>query len=93
MAWQRVSSRICAGIVGSYAFTWGFIALGVSSLIVCGVEFHEASSLVSMLGFLVFLWAFCWAFISASLAHVWALLAGGGALMTLAGWWLTRLIT
>ena len=33
-----------------------------------------------MLGFLVFLAAFCWAFIAASLTRVWVVLAGGGAL-------------
>lgn len=86
----HVLSRICASILGSYAFTWGFIALGASSLIVAGTEFHEASSLTSMLGFVVFLCTFCWAFIAASLTRVWVVLAGGGALMTLAGWWISR---
>jgi hypothetical protein len=91
-AWH-VFSRICASILGSYAFAWGFIALGVSSLIACGLEFHEASSLVAMLGFLLFLCTFCWAFVAASIARVWAVLAGGGAVMTLVGWWLARAIT
>ena len=59
-------------------------------MIVSGTEFHEASSLTLMLGFLVYLCAFCWAFISASLARVWIVLAGGGALMALAGWWIAR---
>jgi hypothetical protein len=89
----HVFSRVCAGILGSYVFTWGFAALGVSSLIAIGVEFHEATSLLAILGFLVFLWAFCWAFIAASLTRVWVVLAGGGVLMTFAGWWLTRAIT
>jgi hypothetical protein len=87
---RHVVSRISAGLLGSYAFAWGFVALGASSLIAAGTEFHEASSLVSMLAFLLFLWTFCWAFIAASLARVWIVLAGGGALMTLAGWWLSR---
>ena len=81
----HVFSRVCAGIFGSYAFTWGFIALGASSLIAAGTEFHEASSLASMLGFLIYLAAFCWAFIAASLVRVWVVLAGGGALMTAGG--------
>jgi hypothetical protein len=89
---RHVFSRVCASILGSYAFAWGFIALGVSSLIGAGFEFHEASSLVSMLGFLLFLGTFCWAFIAASIARVWLVLAGGGALMTLAGWWVARLV-
>jgi hypothetical protein len=87
--WQ-VASRVCAGILGSYAFSWGFIALGGAGLLSAGMEFHEATSLVSMLGFLVFLCAFCFAFISNSLTRVWLLLGGGGAVMTLAGWWLSR---
>ena len=86
----HVFSRVCAGILGSYVFTWGFIALGVASLIGAGLEFHEAQSLTFMLGFLVFLWTFCWAFIAASITRVWAVLAGGGAAMTLVGWLISR---
>jgi len=86
----HVLSRVCASILGSYLFTWGFIALGATSLLAAGLEFHEATDLVSMLGFLIFLTAFCFAFIAASLARVWLVLAGGGALMTCAGWWLSR---
>jgi hypothetical protein len=88
-AWH-VASRVCASIFGSYAFTWGFIALTAASLLTAGLEFHEATDLASMLGFLVFLAAFCFAFIAARLARVWTVLAGGGALMSLAGWWLSR---
>ncbi len=88
----HIFSRICAGILGSYAFAWGFIALGVASLIGAGLEFHEALSLVSMLGFLLFLATFCWAFVAVSLARVWVVLAGGGAAMTLAGWLISRAV-
>jgi len=88
----HVFSRVCASIFGSYAFAWGFIAIGVASLIGAGLEFHEAQSLTFMLGFLVFLWAFCWAFIAASIARVWVVLAGGGAVMSLAGWWISRAV-
>ena len=89
--WQ-VFSRICASTLGSYAFCWGFVALGGASLIAAGLEFHEASSLVSMLAFLLYLTTFCWAFIASSLALVWGVLAWGGALMALAGWWFARLM-
>jgi hypothetical protein len=88
----HVFSRVCASILGSYAFTWGFIALGVASLIGAGLEFHEAQSLTFMLGFLFFLWTFCWAFVAASIARVWVVLAGGGAVMTLAGWLISRAV-
>jgi hypothetical protein len=86
----HIVSRIGAGLLGSYAFAWGFVALGASALIAAGTEFHEASSFVSMLAFLLFLWTFCWAFIATSLTRVWLVLAGGGTLMTLAGFWLSR---
>jgi hypothetical protein len=89
----HIVSRISAGLFGSYVFTWGFIALGASALIAAGTEFHEASSLVSMLSFLIYLCAFCWAFIAGSLVLVWGVLAWGGALMALAGWWIAHLIT
>jgi len=89
--WQLVS-RVGAGIFGSYVFAWGFIALVASSLIAAGTEFHEATSLVSMLAFLLFLVTFCWSFIASSIALVWGVLAWGGALMALAGWWIARLV-
>lgn len=86
----HVTSRVLAGILGSYAFTWGFIALLAASLLSLGLEFHEATNLAAMLGFLVYLGAFCWAFVGARLARVWLILAGGGVLMTVAGWWLSH---
>lgn len=86
----HVTSRVLAGVVGSYVFTWGFIALLATSLLSLGVEFHEATNLAAMLGFLVYLGAFCYAFVAEALGRVWFILAGGGALMTLAGWWLSR---
>ncbi len=90
---RHVASRVAASTLGGYAFTWGFIALGATLLFASGMDLEEASSLASMLGFLIFLLAFCWAFISPSLSRVWAVLAGGGASMTLAGWLLSRALT
>lgn len=87
---SHIVSRLCAGIVGSYAFTWGFIALLAASLLSAGLEFHEATDLAWMLGLLVYLVAFCFAFIASNLSRVWLVLAGGGAVMTLVGWWLSR---
>jgi len=87
--WQ-IGSRILAGVLGSYVLTWGFIALVSASLLSAGLEFHEATDLASMLGFLVFLTALCFAFIAANLVRVWGILLGAGALMTFAGWWLSR---
>jgi len=86
----HLASRLCAGVVGSYAFTWGFIALLAGGLLSLGLEFHEATDLAWMLGLLVYLVSFCFAFVSNSLPRVWLVLGGGGALMTVVGWWLSR---
>jgi hypothetical protein len=83
-------SRLGAGIFGAYVFTWGFITLLAGGLLTMGVAFHEATDLAWMLGLLVYLVSFCFAFIATKLTRVWLLLGGGGALMTLAGGWLSR---
>ncbi|WP_406622451.1 iron uptake protein [Acidovorax sp. SDU_ACID1] len=76
--------RIAAAVLGGYAFTWGFIALGMSGLFALGMPFHDAEHLTSILGMLVYLVAFLWAFAARSLARVWIVLAGGGAFMAAA---------
>lgn len=81
---KPAAQRIAAAILGGYAFTWGFIALGVAALFAAGMDLHEAESLASIIGFLVFLSAFLWAFAARSLRRVWTVLAGGGALMACA---------
>jgi hypothetical protein len=86
----HIVSRIAAGMLGGYAFTWGFIALGIGLLFAAGMPFHDAESLSYILAFLIFLIAFLWAFAAASLARVWLVLAGGGALMTGAAWLVQR---
>lgn len=77
----QIVSRIAAGVLGGYAFTWGFIALSVGLLFAARLEFHDAEALATILGFIVFLAAFLWAFGAASVGRVWLVLAGGGALM------------
>ncbi|WP_138519059.1 iron uptake protein [Limnobacter alexandrii] len=79
-------NRILCSLLGGYAFTWGFSSLGIAGLAALGVDFHEAETGVLMLAFLVFLSVFLWAFASHSVARVWAVLAGGGAVMTLSAW-------
>lgn len=87
-----IGSRILAATLGGYALTWGFIALGAMALFAGGMDLGEAQALVFLLGFLLFLAAFCWAFACRSLARVWGVLAGGGGVMTLAGWLLSRVL-
>lgn len=81
-----VVNRVLSAVLGGYVFTWGFSSLGIAGLAALGVDFHEAETGVLMLAFLVFLGVFLWAFASSSVARVWTVLAGGGALMTLSAW-------
>jgi len=73
--------RIAAALLGGYAFCWGFMALGTAGLYALGLPFHDAEHLSAMLGLLLYLGVFLWAFATRSLWGAWALLAGGGALM------------
>ena len=56
-----------------------FVFIGL--LFAAGMPFHDAESLSVMIGFLVFLVVFLWAFAARSLRRVWAVLAGFGLLM------------
>jgi len=87
--WVTIN-RIAAALVGGYAFTWGFTALGIAGLVALGVDFHEAETGVLLVAFLVFLGLFLWAFATASVLRVWVLLGGGGVLLTAAAWALQR---
>lgn len=87
-----VVARLAAALLGSYAFTWGFVALGVAGLAALGVDFHEAETVLLLLAFLVFLPLFLWAFAAASLARVWAVLGGGAVFMTAVAWGLQRVL-
>ena len=77
-------NRIAAALLGGYAFTWGFTALGIAGLVLLGVDFHQAEIAMLLLAFLVFLGLFLWAFAAASIVRVWAVLGGGGLVMTVA---------
>lgn len=76
--------RVAAAVFGGYVFCWGFLALAVAGLYALGMKFHDAEHLGSMLAFLLYLTAFCWAFVTPSLARAWVVLAGGGLAMAAA---------
>ena len=82
----QIVARIAAALLGGYAFTWGFVSLGVAGLAGLGVDFHEAETAMLMLAFLLFLGLFLWTFACHSIVRVWTVLAGGGAVMTLTAW-------
>lgn len=88
-----IASRVAASLLGGYAFTWGFASLGIASQVAFGVEFHAAETVMMLLSFLLFLGLFLWAFAARSLARVWTVLAGGGALMSAAALLLQHSLT
>jgi len=87
---MNIALRIAAGMLGGYAFTWGFIALVIALLFAARLDFHDAETLGTILGFIVFLVVFLWAFAARSVLRVWLVLAGGGALMAGAAWLVQR---
>lgn len=86
----QVVSRIAASVLGGYAFVWGFTTLAITLGVAAGMPYVEARTAAFLLAFLVFLVCFCWAYAPPSVARVWAVLAGGGALMTGAAWLMMR---
>jgi len=93
VAATQIISRVGASLVGGYAFTWGFIVLGMTLLLTAGMAYHEAQTLAYLLAFLVFLTAFCWAFAARRVTKVWGVLGGGGVAMTGVAWLLTRVLS
>ncbi|WP_417284686.1 iron uptake protein [Comamonas sp.] len=85
-----IALRICAAIFAGYGFTWGFIAGATAGLFALGMAFHDAEHLSAILGLVVYLCAFLWAFSARSLGRVWAVLVGGGAAMAIAASLLQR---
>lgn len=86
----QVVSRIAASIFGGYVFVWGFTTLAITLGVAAGMRYVEARTLAFLLAFLVFLACFCWSYAAFSATRVWAVLAGGGALMTGAAWYTMR---
>jgi hypothetical protein len=86
----HITSRVAASLLGAYVFVWGFTTLVTTLLVAAGMLYSQAQTLVYLLAFLVFLVAFCWTFVAASLMRVWLVLLGGGGGMTGAAWLLSR---
>jgi len=84
--------RCVTTLLGSYAFTWGLVALGVAGLVFLGVDYHEAETALMLLAFLVMLPLLLWAFAAPRQGRAMALLFGGAALMTAAAWGVQRVL-
>lgn len=92
LRWPQISARIAASLFGGYAFTWGFAALGMAAFHALGVDFEDAEAGALLLALLVFLCAFLWTFAARRAATAWAVLLGGGALMSVIAWSIQRAI-
>jgi hypothetical protein len=86
----HIASRVAASVLGGYAFVWGFSALVIALGLAAGSAYDQAQTLAHLLAFLVFVACFCWAIATARLTRAWAVLAGGGMLMTGLAWALAR---
>ncbi|ALV07365.1 iron uptake protein [Roseateles depolymerans] len=73
--------RILAATVGGYLFCWGFMALALAGTYAAGLSFHDAEHLSAMLGLLVYLGVFLWAFAARSVLRLWMTLAVGAGVM------------
>jgi hypothetical protein len=87
----HIASRITASFAGGYFFVWGITTLGIGLAVLLGMPYAEAQTLLYMLAFLIYVGVFCWAYVASSLTKVWIVLAGGGLVMTILGWWLGHL--
>lgn len=78
--WWRVTQRACAALLGGYALVALWLALLAAMLVRLGMARSEAVVSAAMLGFVFYLLLLLWAFSVPSLARLWAVLAGAGAL-------------
>ncbi len=86
----QIVARTVAGIVGGWAFTWGFFSLLIAAAAALGADFHEAETAAKLLAFPVYLVLLLWAFAAPSARRVAAALAGGALVMTGVAWALQR---
>ena len=84
----HVASRVGASLLGGYAFVAGFVSLGTALAVAAGMTYGDGHALLQMVGYIVFVVAFCWAFAARSVLWVWLTLGGGGTTMLLCAWWL-----
>ena len=83
-------SRVAAGVLGAWLFTAGFIGVGILTLAALGMPYRDAETSMRLLGVVVLLAVFVWAFVETRVDRVWAALVGGGLAMLGAAWWLGR---
>jgi hypothetical protein len=52
--WQ-IASRVAASLLGSYAFVWGLVMLGMGLCLQAGMAYGDAIALAALYAFVVFL--------------------------------------
>lgn len=80
----RIASRVCAAVLGGYAFAWGLVALTTALLFAAQLDFHDAEFSGAVIGLVGYLVVFLWAIAARRLAVVWSVLLVGGAAMAAA---------
>lgn len=84
------ASQVAAALMGGFAFAYGFVGLATLGFFALGLHFFEGQSLAWMLSFLVYLGAILWGFVQRVTSRVWLVLGGGGAVMMVTAWALSR---
>ncbi|MEM0912271.1 MAG: iron uptake protein [Pseudomonadota bacterium] len=83
--------RLPASVLGTYAFCWGLVAFGMALFSLFGLNFHDAESLMMMVGLTVYLIVFLWVFAAKNAVRIGILLAILGAVMTAIAWLIQHL--
>ena len=73
--------RVLGAVGGGYALSALGVAAGAALLARAGMPPSEAVALAAMLGFIAYLLVLLWAFSVPSLARLWLVLGGAGALL------------
>ncbi|MET0293151.1 MAG: iron uptake protein [Steroidobacteraceae bacterium] len=79
--------RTATGLLGGWAFTWGFVTLGIVALVAAGVGYEDAQTGVYLLAFLLYLTLFCWSFGTRRPVRAFTTIALGAAVLSGAAWW------
>lgn len=83
---RQIAARVGASLLANWCFCFGFVMAGTVLLSRTGLDFGDARTAALLLAFPIYLIAFLWAFVAASVTRVWAALIGSGALLTGLGW-------
>lgn len=84
---HEILLRTATGFVGGWAFTWGFVTLGIVALVASGVGFDDAQTGVYLIAFLLYLTLLLWSFASRRPWRTGSIILAGALSMSVAAWW------